>query len=319
MKKDVLMKRLDLKVGFTCNNNCVFCAQAHRKDQGDNTFEELVKDLKEGYRDGAREVVFTGGEPTIRPELPKLVETAKKIGFRNIQIQTNGRMFYYKKYAKKLLDAGVTEFSPALHGPDKETHENGTRAEGSFEQTLNGIKNLKELGAYVITNTVINKYNYEKLPETVEILMEIGVDQFQLAFVHPCGNAGDNFYEVVPRKSKVKPYVHKALEIAENHEHEVKNMMVEAYPYCFMEGFEKYVSQLYMPNADIRGQEKNIKDHEKVRKTTEKKKAEKCKKCRFYKVCEGPWKEYPEHYGFEEFEPVEGEPVESKEDILGTD
>ncbi len=311
------MKRLDLKVGFSCNNNCVFCAQAHRRDQGDNSFDEIITNLREGYKDGAREVVLTGGEPTIREDIFKVVSEAKKIGFKSIQMQTNGRMFYYKDFAKKLIKAGVTGFSPALHGPDKETHERGTRAEGSFEQTLQGIKNLKELGAYVVTNTVINKYNYKKLPETVEILMDIGVDQFQLAFVHPCGNAGKNFEEVVPKKSVIKPYVHKALDLSEEHPHQLNNKMVEAYPYCFMEGYEKYVSQLYMPNADIRGQEFVIKDHDKIRVEQEKVKAEKCKRCRYFDICEGPWKEYPQHYGFKEFVPVEGEKITSKEEIIG--
>ncbi len=311
------MKRLDLKVGFSCNNNCVFCAQAHRRDQGDNNFDEIINNLKDGYRDGAREVVFTGGEPTIREDIFRLVSEAKKIGFENIQIQTNGRMFYYKEFAEKLIRAGATEFSPALHGPDKKTHEKGTRAKGSFEQTLKGIKNLKELDAYVITNTVINKYNYKKLPETVELLMDIGVDQFQLAFVHPCGNAGKNFEEVVPKKSDVEPYVHRALNLAEEHPHQVKNKMVEAYPYCFMRGYEKFVSQLYMPNADIRGQENVIKDHDRIRVEHEKVKAEKCKECKFFDVCEGPWKEYPQYYGFGEFEPVRGEKIKSKEDIIG--
>lgn len=310
------MKRLDLKVGFSCNNNCTFCAQAHRRDQGDNSFDEIVKDLEEGYEDGVREVVFTGGEPTIREDIVEIITRAKEIGFKNIQIQTNGRMFYYKDFAKKLIDAGATEFSPALHGPDKETHEKGTRADGSFEQTLQGIKNLKDIGAYVITNTVVNKFNYKKLPEIVEILMDIGVDQFQLAFVHPCGNAGKNFYKVVPRKSDAQPYIHEALDLADDHPHDTKNKMVEAYPYCFMQGYEQYVSQLYMPKADIRGQGNVVKDHEKLRVSHDKMKAEKCKKCKYFKVCEGPWKEYPQHYGFEEFEPVPGEKLETKEEVL---
>ena len=310
------MKKLDLKVGFSCNNNCVFCAQAHRRNQTDNSFDELVQEMEEGFSDGCNQIVFTGGEPTVRDDIIDLVETADSIGFEHIQIQSNGRMFYYKEFCKKIIEAGATEFSPAIHGHTAEIHEAGTRAKGSFKQTYNGIKNLVELDQYVLTNTVINKFNYEHLPEIADMLLDLGVSQIQFAFVHPCGNAWKNFKKVVPRKSDAEPYIHEALDRIEEDDQDIR-VMVEAYPYCFMEGYEDRVSQLYIPPGEIRGQEEIVEDFETVRQEADKVKAPKCRDCRFFKVCEGPWKEYPQVYGFDEFEPVEGEEVESKEDVLG--
>src|SRR4030043_1381590 len=132
---DNMKKRLDLKVGFTCNNNCIFCAQAHKKKLVDRTTEELKLDLANSLQNGCTEVVFTGGEPTIRKDIFELVSFAKAIGYELIQLQTNARMLSYENVLEKLIKSGVTEFSPALHGHNLETHEVQTKAVGSFHQT----------------------------------------------------------------------------------------------------------------------------------------------------------------------------------------
>ncbi|RLI96505.1 MAG: hypothetical protein DRO96_02945 [Candidatus Aenigmatarchaeota archaeon] len=301
-----LQKRLDLKVGFRCNNNCIFCAQAHKRHLGDQTTDALKKHLREGKEDGCTEVVFTGGEPTIREDILELVKYAKDLGYEAIQIQSNGRMFSYRNFCEKIIKAGATEFSPALHGPTAEIHEIQTRAPGSFAQTVQGIKNLVELDQYVMTNSVVTKYNYKSLPELAELLIKLGVDQFQLAFVHPVGNAWKNFDKVVPRKSDVKPYIHRALDIGKN---SGVRMMVEAFPFCFMRGYEKYCSELFMPRGEVRDAELVIKDFDRWRKESGKAKFEGCKKCKFDLICEGPWKEYPQKYGWDEFKPVLGNKV----------
>ncbi|MCD6371799.1 MAG: radical SAM protein, partial [Candidatus Aenigmarchaeota archaeon] len=146
-------RRLDVKVGWRCNNNCIFCAQAHKRHLGDLSTEEVKKRILEGWEDGCDELVLTGGEPTIRKDIFELVRYAHELGFKIIQIQSNGRMFYYKDFVKKIIEAGANEFSPAIHGHNPLIHESQTRAKGSFKQTYEGIKNLKEFGQYVITNT----------------------------------------------------------------------------------------------------------------------------------------------------------------------
>jgi MoaA/NifB/PqqE/SkfB family radical SAM enzyme len=311
-------RRLDLKVGFSCNNNCIFCAQAHKRKLGDQKTEELKKHLEKAIEnDGCDEVVFTGGEPTIRKDLPELISYARDLGYELVQIQSNGRRFFYKNFTMKLIKAGVTEFSPALHGHCAEIHESQTRAQGSFEQTTKGIKNLRELDQYILTNSVITKFNYKFLPKLAELLIQYEVNQFQFAFVHPCGNAGKNFLVVVPKKSKIVPYVHAALDKATEAGYEPGKVMVEAFPFCFMEGYEKFCSEFYIPPAEVRDSEMNIKKFEKWRVAKGKVKFSFCKKCKFDSICEGPWKEYPERFGNKEFKPVKGKKIESSTEILG--
>ncbi len=309
------IKRLDLKLGFSCNNNCLSCPQAHRRHLGDLSTEQVKKLLEEGRANDANEVVFTGGEPTVRRDILEIIAYAKKLGYEFIQLQTNGRMLYYKEFCKKLIAAGVTEFAPAIHGPNAEIHDYLVQAPGAFKQAVQGVRNLKELGQYVIMNSVINKINYRYLPQTAKLFVDLKVDQYQFAFIHCVGNAWKNIDLLCPRKSDVMPYVHKALDIGIRAGIRV---MVEAYPFCFMKGYERYCSELYMPPAEVRDAEGVIEDFDKVRKETGKVKGPRCKECRYYYICEGPWKEYPQKYGWDEFKPVPGPKVKSPEEVLNS-
>ena len=306
-------KRVDLKVGFSCNNNCRFCVAADKRVKGDKTTEQIKRDLKASSDSGVYSVVFTGGEVTIRPDILSIVSYAKELGFKNIQIQTNGRMLAYVEFCKKLINAGATEFSPALHGHRPELHDYLTQSKGAFRQVIQGLRNLQKLEQRVITNTVITKPNYRYLPEISRLLIDCGVYQFQLAFVHANGNAWKNFDNIVPWKTLVKEYAHKAMDIAKETE---TKAMVEAYPFCFMKGYEKYCSEFYIPPTELREQGLFDSDFEKTRKEDGKRKGPRCKECRYDLICEGPWKEYPEKRGWSEFVPVKGKKIEKTDDLF---
>ena len=292
---------MDIKTGFICNNNCRFCVQAHKKKFGNRSTADIKKDLEKA-RKNCSEVVFTGGEVTIRKDIVELVKYAKKLDFKRIQLQTNARMLSYKDLCVKLITAGANEFSPAIHGHTAELHDYLTTAKGSFNQTVKAIKNLKEFKQYVLTNTVVTKPNYRYLPELARLLVKLKVDQYQFAFPHAMGNAMKNFDEIIPRVSLAAPYVHKGLQIGIDAGVKV---MAEAMPFCTMKGYEKYCSEFFIPETEIRDINSYDSNYEKTRKEEGKVKFPQCELCKYNKVCEGPWKEYPERFGSEEFQPID--------------
>jgi len=296
------IKRVDIKVGFQCNNHCLFCVQGRKREVTAFKKIEVIENfIEEAARSGKDEVVLTGGEPTLHPNFLEIVRFAKKNNFTNIQVQTNGRMFSYPDFCAETIRAGATEFSPALHGACAKTHDELTGSRGSFEQTVQGIKNLRSLGQKVITNTVITKLNYKQLPQVAELLVKLDVNQFQFAFVHITGQAAENKERIVPRKKQAMPYVKKALDIGMKAK---KRVMTEAIPYCFMHGYEEYIAENIIPESSVYDIEFTIKDYDKYRRNFGKAKGQKCPKCKKFAVCEGPWKEYPELYGWSEFKPI---------------
>ncbi len=296
------MERVDIKIGFGCNNYCLFCVQGKKRDfRANKDIKEIEKSLKESFAEGKREVVFTGGEPCMHPDILKVISLARDIGFKQIQIQTNGRMFAYKDFCRRAVDAGATEFSPSLHGHTAEIHDFLTGAKGSFKQTLRGIENLKDLGQYVLTNSVITSKNYRYLVKMAKVFTKLGVNQFQFAFIHLGGTAWENREWITPKKSEIMPFVKKALDIGIK---AGKIVSTEAIPYCLMGGYENCIAENFIPETSIYDAGFAVKDYSKYRVSKGKTKGPNCKKCKYFKVCEGPWKEYPELYGWSEFVPV---------------
>ena len=298
------MKRIDLKIGFQCNNLCRFCVQGNKRERYPDKSDEEVKKILKENTDNYQCIVFTGGEPTIRKELAGWVKYAKGLGYGAIQIQTNGRLFAYRDYCKTLIGAGANQFSPALHGSTSKIHDSLTRSKGSFEQTVQGIKNLVSLGQYVGTNSVINKKNYKDLPSLAKLLVDLKVNQFQFAFIHINQIiAGDPnlVEEIVPRHSVVEPYVKKGLQIGIDAGVPV---MTEAIPYCFMGGYEDQVVEKIIPDTNVFDADFEVKDYTDYRRNKGKVKGPTCPRCKHYRICEGPWKEYPELFGWDEFKPV---------------
>jgi len=296
------MNRVDIKIGFGCNNHCQFCVQGDKRDFCvHKTKKEIEKSLREAYEQNNQEAVFTGGEPTLHPDFLDLVRYARKTGFKEVQVQSNGRLFSYNDFCLKSIKAGVTQFAPALHGHNAKIHDTLTAAQGSFDQTTKGIKNLKKLNQYLLTNTVITTSNAEHLPKIAQLLIDLGVNQFQFAFIHISGTALKNKDWIVPQKSNIMKYVKKGLDIGIKAN---KKVMTEAIPYCLMERYEDYIAEKIIPPSTVYDAGFVVKDYHEYRRDKGKAKGPNCKKCKHFEICEGPWREYPEIYGWDEFKPV---------------
>jgi len=295
-----VISRTDLKVGFACNNRCVFCAQGDkRRSTPQVPREELLHRLATAFRPG-RGLVLTGGEPTMRRDLPRIARAARALGYAPIQVQTNGRMLCYDGVLRALLAAGVTEISPALHGPDPAVHDALTRAPGSFEQTTRGIATAVARGLRVVTNTVVQRGNLHVLAETLEVLADLGVRQAQLAMVHPVGSAAEHFGSVVPTLAAAAPAVAEAVRRGRDRGMRV---VVEALPLCFARGIEDAVVEAHIPETtvvDLDGDPRSFSDW---RRDEGKRKGPPCRQCVRRRDCEGPWREYPEAFGWDGFEP----------------
>lgn len=296
------MKRIDIKIGFACNNLCDFCAQGHKRgDIRARTPAEIKKLLAGAAKKGVTGVVFTGGEPTLHPWLPRAAAEARRLGYACVQVQTNGRRLSSAEYCAELKEAGVTEVSPALHGSTAALHDRLTRAPGSFAQTVAGIRRAKAAGFRILTNTVVTSLNYRDLPALARLLIYLGADQYQLAFVHVIGTAWEKRFEIVPRKSDALPYMKKALDEG------IKAGVpcyTEAVPYCLMKGYEQCVAEAIIPEGPVADAGLYLENYADYRRNSGKAKRPDCRRCRWDARCEGPWHEYPELYGWDEFKPV---------------
>ncbi len=297
-----MYKRADVKVWFACNNLCDFCVQGDKRFRyKQRTLPEITQILDEEYKNGCLWVVFTGWEPTVHPNLIEAVRYAKNLGYLQIQIQSNGRNFAKEVYVDALIEAGVTEFGPSIHGFHPSTHDSQVHADGAWEEVIRGIVHLKKRWQMIVINSVITQSNYQEIPELAALLIRLWVQQFQFAFVHILWSAEVNKETVVPRKTDIMPYVYKALDLAKKH---WVLVFTEAIPYCFMQWYEWAIAENMMPETTVVDAEYRTENYEDYRWSEGKAKHEKCVTCLKNSVCEGPWKEYPELYSWDEFHPI---------------
>lgn len=293
--------RADLKVGFACNNRCVFCAQGEKRSEcGMIPKDELLRRLEQ-VKDRTAGVVLTGGEPILYKQLLTVIAAAREMGFSSVQIQTNGRMLSYPHIVKALIASGATEFAPSLHGSTPEIHDTQTRAKGSWRESVAGIRNAVLTGLPVVTNSVVTRYNTHDLPSLVELLGRVGVKQAQLAFVHPVGTAAALFDEVVPRLGDCVEPIRAAREVARRYG---LRLVAEAMPYCFMRGMEELVVEDEIPHTTVVDLDGQVEDYSKWRVREGKSHGAPCEACSARLRCEGPWREYPEKFGWDEFVPL---------------
>ncbi len=168
-------------------------------------------------------------------------------------------------------------------------------------QTVAGMRNVKKLKSRLITNTVVTKVNYRDLPDLARLFVSLKADQFQFAFMHMTGRAGQNKSWLTARKAIIEPWIKKALDVGLK---AGRRVMTEAIPYCFMSGYEDCVAERIIPQTKIFDADIVIEDYTKVRRTEGKAKGPRCPECRYFDSCEGPWREYPELFGWDEFVPV---------------
>lgn len=176
---------LTIETGLRCNNHCAFCPQRALRGVAGPRAEldtaEVLRRIAVGRRDGHDEVAFTGGEPTIRPDIEDLVLAARQAGFSRVSISTNGRALVYRERVRRLLRAGLTGASVSLHGPDAATHDGLCGTPGGFEQVVKGLANVRmvasELGVPFFLNTVtlIVPDNADRLRETLLLAGRLGV------------------------------------------------------------------------------------------------------------------------------------------------
>ncbi len=296
------MITLELKAGYSCNNNCVFCVWTGKRSRlGEPLpWDKVLRMLEEGRSRGAEGLVLAGGESAMHESFFPTIRKARDLSYKRVQIQTNGRVFCYPEFCKKAVDAGATHFAPALQGSNAPLHDFLTGTPGSFLQTVTGIGNLRTLGQTVLVHVVITKTNYRDLPDLMRLLQKIDVQQVQLAYVHAGGGAAANKEWLIPRYGMSEPWIKEAINIGTSHG---IIMGVESVPFCALRGYEKFVTDPVIPKTISMDADGEIIDVAQARRRDSRARDERCDECLYGSVCEGPWREYTQRYGWSEFEP----------------
>ncbi|UCH02112.1 MAG: radical SAM protein [Candidatus Bathyarchaeota archaeon] len=182
--------RMDLALTYRCNNRCIHCYTGGPRETPELSTKEWYRVIDKLFTIGIPHIVFTGGEPTLRNDLSRLIRYAEERGLIS-GLVTNGRKLKDKKYLEELLKAGIDHIQITLESHDESVHDKITGTEGSWRETLKGLKNAISSPVYTITNTTLNQYNYSDILKTVQFLNSLGLKDFALNSVIYSGKAPD--------------------------------------------------------------------------------------------------------------------------------
>ncbi len=165
----------------SCNLKCIHC-YAHAKDLPSKN--ELSTDEGRALLDdlaafGVPVVLFSGGEPIIRKDLPELARYAVEHGMRAV-ISTNGTLITPEK-AQRFKEIGLSYVGISLDGLE-EVNDRFRGVKGAFQAAVQGIRNCQEAGIKVGLRFTINKLNAAEIPGIFDLLEELSVPR--ICFYH---------------------------------------------------------------------------------------------------------------------------------------
>jgi MoaA/NifB/PqqE/SkfB family radical SAM enzyme len=165
---------MDLAVTYRCDINCNVRASHPMSELSTDEWFMVIDKL---HALGIPHIIFTGGEPTLRDDLDKLISYTQKTGLVN-GLETNGRKLRDNAYLNHLIEAGLDHIQIAVETHDEEIHDKISGVSGSWQETIQGLKNAIATPVYTISNTTINQYNADDILKTVDFLHDLALTQF---------------------------------------------------------------------------------------------------------------------------------------------
>jgi len=196
--------RMDLAITYRCNDKCLHCYAGGPRETKELTTQEWFTVLDKLFEIGISHVVFTGGEPTLRDDLPRLIAHAQETGLVS-GLVTNGRRLMDKNYFKSIIDAGLDHVQITVESHEPKVHDRITGIEGSWTETVQGLKNAIASPIYTISNTTLNQYNVKDILKTIDFLHGLGLKQFACNSLIYSGKAPEVAKEFALDEASLEP------------------------------------------------------------------------------------------------------------------
>jgi uncharacterized radical SAM superfamily Fe-S cluster-containing enzyme len=165
-----------------CNLTCPVCfanaaAAGYVYEPTKEEIFAMIENLRNNEPVPPPALQFSGGEPTIRKDLPELVRKAKELGFHHVEVNTNGlRLSQSVDFCRSLLDAGVSTVYLQFDGLTSDVYK-FTRGVDLLDVKMKAIENCREAGlSIVLVVTLVKGVNDHQLGD----IIRFAIDNFDL-------------------------------------------------------------------------------------------------------------------------------------------
>jgi len=277
-------KRHWVRLTFACNNRCLFCLDSDVQTGRMLDAGRLREDLERGIAQGAERLILSGGEPSIHPRYLELIGYGRELGYKWIQTVTNGRMFAYRKFAAKAVEAGLNEATLSMHGHTPGIHDHLVGVEGAFRQGIQGMQNLLAEGVVVSVDVVLNRINLEELPGILEFFMDQGIGEFDLLWPVPFGRAWENRDKIMFDKTPPVGMLREAIARARSRGAVI---WTNRLPPGLLEGLEDLIQDPHKLHDEVRGRRQEFEEYLQSGREIPCRDPERCRLCFVEGFCTG--------------------------------
>ncbi|HXB98175.1 MAG TPA: radical SAM protein [bacterium] len=170
-----------------CNLACKHCraSAVAWRDPAELDFDQARRMMDGMQALGRPVLVFSGGEPLMRPDIFELMAEAKRRGLP-FALSTNGTLLD-ESMADKVAAAAPHRVSISLDGADAATHDTFRQVAGAFRASIDGMRRLRARGIDVQVNTSVTTHNHAVLPQVYDLVKAEGCVAWHLFMLVPVG------------------------------------------------------------------------------------------------------------------------------------
>ncbi|MGA2284886.1 MAG: radical SAM protein [Dehalococcoidia bacterium] len=152
-----------------CNLHCAHCYSDSfdRAFEGELTTAEAKAVIDDLAAFGVPVILFSGGEPLLRPDLPELIERAQMHGIRSV-LSTNGTLLI-RGVADEMKKLGLSYVGISIDGPQP-VHDRFRGMIGAFQEAMQGIRNCKDAGLRVGLRVTLTQFSFAHLKEIFDLV-----------------------------------------------------------------------------------------------------------------------------------------------------
>lgn len=184
------MKIVSWNTTNACNLYCAHCYRGSGEEAaGELTTAEGMTLIEDIARAGFQIMIFSGGEPLLRPDIFDLIHHAREVGLRPV-LGTNGTLLTLET-ARALKDAGLMAAGISLDSLDAAAHDRLRGQQGAWQAAVNGMQHCRAVGLPFQIHTTVMDWNADEICAITDFAVESGARGHHIFFLVPTGRGED--------------------------------------------------------------------------------------------------------------------------------
>src|SRR5260370_5564087 len=173
-----------------CDLACAQCraSAAPQRHPSELTTDEAYRVSDQMREFGTPLMVFTGGDPLKRPDLPLLLRRSVALGLRT-NVSPSATPLLTRQAIQEFKDCGVTRMAVSLDGPNAPSHDGFRGVPGTYDRAVEALEDARLIGLETQLQTTVTRRNIHSLDQIAQIAAAVNVIMWSVVLLVVTGRA----------------------------------------------------------------------------------------------------------------------------------